>query len=81
MARDLEDSEYYVSNGGMIPLKWTAPEVGTWNTFHHPPISVEDNMYVIIPGGAPPESGRVLYGSVEFSLFWFDNPGNAASPI
>jgi len=28
MARDLEDSEYYVSHGGMIPLKWTAPEVG-----------------------------------------------------
>ena len=28
MARDLEESNYYVSHGGKIPLKWTAPEVG-----------------------------------------------------
>jgi len=40
MARDLEDSEYYVSHGGMIPLKWTAPEVGTWNTSHHLLLSI-----------------------------------------
>ena len=26
MARDLMDNTYYKSNGGMIPVKWTAPE-------------------------------------------------------
>ena len=27
MSRDLEDEHYYVSHGGKIPVKWTAPEV------------------------------------------------------
>ncbi len=27
MARDLEEGNYYVSHGGKIPVKWTAPEV------------------------------------------------------
>ena len=27
MSRDLENDSYYVSRGGMIPVKWTAPEV------------------------------------------------------
>ena len=26
MSRDLADGEYYFSSGGMIPVKWTAPE-------------------------------------------------------
>lgn len=26
MSRDLQDTDYYVSSGGKIPLKWTAPE-------------------------------------------------------
>ena len=26
MSRDLADENYYVSHGGMIPVKWTAPE-------------------------------------------------------
>ena len=26
MSRDLADDTYYVSKGGMIPIKWTAPE-------------------------------------------------------
>lgn len=29
MSRNLEDDSYYVSRGGMIPVKWTAPEVNT----------------------------------------------------
>ena len=29
LARDLEDDDYYVSHGGQIPVKWTAPEVST----------------------------------------------------
>ncbi len=27
MSRDLMDESYYVSQGGKIPVKWTAPEV------------------------------------------------------
>ena len=27
MSRDLMYESYYVSHGGMIPVKWTAPEV------------------------------------------------------
>ena len=26
MSRALQDSDYYVSRGGKIPVKWTAPE-------------------------------------------------------
>ena len=26
MSRDLADENYYVSHGGMVPVKWTAPE-------------------------------------------------------
>ena len=26
MSRDLEDTKYYISQGGKIPVKWTAPE-------------------------------------------------------
>ena len=31
MARDVEDNDYYVSHGGHIPVKWTAPEVYVCN--------------------------------------------------
>ena len=30
MSRDLEDSDYYITHGGIIPVKWTAPEVQCW---------------------------------------------------
>ena len=26
MSRDLADDDYYVSQGGKVPIKWTAPE-------------------------------------------------------
>ena len=26
MSRDLADEDYYVSHGGKVPIKWTAPE-------------------------------------------------------
>ena len=26
MSRDLEDENYYMSQGGKVPVKWTAPE-------------------------------------------------------
>ena len=40
MSRDLLDKDYYISRGGMIPVKWTAPEVlihkcsYTMNAYH-----------------------------------------------
>ena len=30
MSRDLDDQDYYMSDGGMIPIKWTAPEVSNF---------------------------------------------------
>ena len=27
MSRDLAEEDYYISHGGMVPVKWTAPEV------------------------------------------------------
>ena len=27
MSRDLMNEDYYVSGGGQVPVKWTAPEV------------------------------------------------------
>ena len=30
MARDLSDTDYYISHGGKIPVKWTAPEVSSF---------------------------------------------------
>ena len=30
MSRDLDDEDYYMSQGGIIPIKWTAPEVITY---------------------------------------------------
>ncbi len=27
MSRDLADESYYISHGGKIPVKWSAPEV------------------------------------------------------
>ena len=33
MSRDLESGEYYVSRGGQIPVKWTAPEALTYKKY------------------------------------------------
>ena len=30
MARDVIDENYYITSGGKIPVKWTAPEVATY---------------------------------------------------
>ena len=29
MSRDLEEDNYYISHGGKVPVKWTAPEALT----------------------------------------------------
>lgn len=34
MSRDLDDEDYYLSNGGKIPFKWTAPEVLTHTLYY-----------------------------------------------
>lgn len=26
LSRDLQDEDYYVSHGGLVPVRWTAPE-------------------------------------------------------
>ena len=31
MSRVLEDHDYYITRGGQVPVKWTAPEVSTYN--------------------------------------------------
>ena len=39
MSRDLIDDNYYITSGGMIPVKWTAPEVTNdhiGHLLHHP---------------------------------------------
>lgn len=33
MSRDLQDGDYYRSNGGKIPVKWTAPEAVHYKTY------------------------------------------------
>ena len=38
MSRDLDDDTYYISQGGKIPVKWTAPEVShcsSWSEFEY----------------------------------------------
>ena len=35
MSRDLENDSYYISHGGMIPVKWTAPEVTLVHSLNH----------------------------------------------
>ena len=35
MSRDVEDENYYVSKGGKVPVKWTAPEVKVELTIYH----------------------------------------------
>jgi len=32
MSRDLLDNNYYITSGGKIPVKWTAPEVTIHNS-------------------------------------------------
>ena len=33
MSRDLEESNYYHSEGGTIPIKWTAPEAAFYGKY------------------------------------------------
>ena len=35
MARDVTDDTYYITKGGKIPVKWTAPEVILWTYVQH----------------------------------------------
>ena len=33
MSREIEEESYYVSKGGVIPVKWTAPEAINYKRF------------------------------------------------
>ena len=33
MSKDLQSKDYYVSHGGKIPVKWTAPEALTYHKY------------------------------------------------
>ena len=33
LSKDLADAEYYVSQGGVVPVGWTAPEVLCYNKY------------------------------------------------
>lgn len=35
LSRDLQNQEYYVSHGGKVPIKWTAPEAIKHRTYSH----------------------------------------------
>jgi len=35
MSCDLIDENYYVTSGGKVPVKWTAPEVGNKSVSYH----------------------------------------------
>ena len=39
MSRDIMNETYYISHGGQVPVKWTAPEVKMFNwieiSFHN----------------------------------------------
>lgn len=47
MSRDLMDENYYISHGGKIPVKWTAPEVITLEIVLH--VYGEQHRKWIIP--------------------------------
>ena len=51
MSRDLADENYYVSHGGKIPVKWTAPEVSHRFTSCHS-IRVENPGKIVSLGGS-----------------------------
>ena len=53
MSRDLQEN-YYVSHGGKIPVKWTAPEVGR----NHKSVA----SMVGGGGGGLPKKRGVLHG-------------------
>ena len=59
MSRDLLDEDYYVSRGGMVPVKWTAPEALLYRRF-----SIKSDvwsfgivLFEIITYGKPPYPG------------------------
>ena len=42
MSRNLSDCDYYLSHGGKIPIRWTAPEVASLGLF----VTVYLNSYI-----------------------------------
>jgi len=46
MARDVADDNYYVTSGGKIPVKWTAPEVVKLMAYSHSHHVADVIMYI-----------------------------------
>ena len=69
MARDLEDEDYYVSHGGQVPVKWTAPEVCPYSIIYmHNVMYAEVCPYSII------YMHNVMYAEVcPYSIIYMHN--------
>ena len=74
MSRDLEDTDYYVSSGGIIPLKWTAPEAihyKKYSTASHDCCFLEELDTIYHTG----VSVECLYGHI-YRVSWSLNPSS-----
>ena len=72
MSRALQDTDYYVSRGGKIPVKWTAPEA-----LHYKKYSTASDvwsfgmvMYEIWSLGMQPFN-KLSNIQVLYTVFWF----------
>jgi ephrin-B len=53
MSRSITSTDYYISKGGRIPVKWTAPEV---RHYYMQFLCNRHNEFVILPGSALQEA-------------------------
>ena len=61
MSRDLIDDNYYITSGGKIPVKWTAPEVANDHISHLLQHSIAHCRHYIIEN----TQFRVMYGVMD----------------
>ena len=61
MSRDLIDDNYYITSGGKIPVKWTAPEVANDHISHLLQHPIAHCRHYIIEN----TQFRVMYGVMD----------------